>query len=231
MRDIVLQAPAKNALNLELIRSLNKQLKEARGEPLLLKGSGDSFSAGLNLKEVAALDENSVVPFIRELDEMFESLYFYPGPTVACINGHAIAGGAILALCCDHRVCAPNPSIKLGITEVAVGVRFPPIALRIVRFRVPTHSIHRIMLGGFLYPPNEALSLGLIDEIADDTETVARQRLAEFSRHSPRAYASTKEELRGKRPPAEELEAEMADLLPTWTSPELKASLAARWKK
>lgn len=231
MREILMQGPGKNALGIELIQSLRKQIADAAGEPLLLTGSGDAFSAGLNLKEVIALDESTVEPFLRELDALFGDLYHYSGPTVALINGHAIAGGCILAFCCDHRVCVANPSVKIGITEVVVGVQFPPIALRVVRARVPIATIHRVMLGGVLLSPDEALRMGLIDEVSEDAATLARRRLDELSAHMPRAYTATKLELRGPRPRDEDLNDELLSLLPAWLLPEVKAGIAARLKR
>ncbi|MFO0661831.1 MAG: enoyl-CoA hydratase/isomerase family protein [Polyangiaceae bacterium] len=231
MRELLLQGPGKNALGIELIRNARRQIAEAAGEPLLVTGAGDAFSAGLNLKEVLALDESTIEPFIRELDGFFGDLYHYAGPTVALINGHAIAGGCIVSLCCDHRVSVASPAVKIGINEVVVGVQFPPLALRIVRARVPTASIHRVMLGGVLVSPDEALRLGLIDEVSEDAAALARRRLDEFSAHMPRAYAATKLELRGRRPTDAEIDDELRELLPPWTSEEVKRGIAARLKR
>src|SRR5690606_9804653 len=104
MRELTIQGPGKNALGRELMGSLLAQLREADGEPLLLTGAGDAFSAGLNLKELLELDEAGMDGFRRLLGELSAALFDYPGPTVALVNGHAIAGGCVLALCCDWRV-------------------------------------------------------------------------------------------------------------------------------
>ena len=230
MRELLLKSPAKNALGTDLIDSLRQQMVDAAGEPLLVTGDGDTFSAGLNLKEVAALTHDTVELFVRNLDRLFADLYYYPGPTVALVNGHAIAGGCIMSLCCDYRVCIENPAIKIGINEVAIGVQFPPIARRVVKERVPTKFIHRVMLGGVLVAPAEALHMGLIDEVSADASALARKRLDEFSSSSPKAYAATKIELKGVRPSEADTDAELRALLQTWTSSEVKDGIAARLK-
>ena len=96
MRDIVeivLEGPAKNALGMELMRSLRARIAAAEGRPLLLRGSGDAFSAGLNLQEIVAADADGALRFLAELDGLAVELFRHPAPTVAAVNGHAIAGG------------------------------------------------------------------------------------------------------------------------------------------
>src|SRR5579859_1137554 len=136
MIEIVLDGPGKNSLGTDMMTFLLARLEAAGGQPVLLRGAGDSFSAGLNLREVAGLDREGMARFLELLERCMSTLYVYPGPTVALVNGHAIAGGCILALACDHRVAVSRPSVKIGLNEVALGLRFPPRVLAIVRGRV-----------------------------------------------------------------------------------------------
>jgi len=92
--EIKLDGPAKNALGTEMILYVTEALQAAGGKPVLLTGTADAFSAGLDLKEVASLDASGMATFLRRLEEMAAALYCYPGPTVALVNGHAIAGAA-----------------------------------------------------------------------------------------------------------------------------------------
>ena len=92
---------------------------------MLLTGDGDAFSAGLNLKEVASLDAPGMERFLATLEKMVTTLFEYPGPTIAWVNGHAIAGGCVLALCCDHRVACQRGAHD-GPSAGRVMITFPP---------------------------------------------------------------------------------------------------------
>src|SRR5689334_8594507 len=101
MFEITLNGPGKNALGTEMMRWILARLDEAAGRPVLLTGAGDALSAGLHLREVAGLDAAGMLAFLRLLEACMSALYLYPGPTVAAVNGHAIAGGCVLVECCD----------------------------------------------------------------------------------------------------------------------------------
>jgi enoyl-CoA hydratase len=234
MFEITMASPAKNALGSEMMRFILAELRRAGGEPVLLTGSGDAFSAGLDLKEVLRLDEAGVASFLELLEECMTALYLYPGPTVALVNGHAIAGGAVLTLCCDLRVATSRTNVKIGLNEVALGLRFPPRILSVVRRRLPPAHIEEVLLGAGLFDPATALRLGLVDEIADDAASVARARLAALAAHPREAYALTKRDLRGDEAglcPPDEHARRMAELTPRWSSTEVREKIAAIFKR
>ena len=99
MVEIQLAGPGKNALGTSLIETVLDQVSKADGAPILFTGQGDAFSAGLNLKEVESLDPEGMDAFLDRLVSFFRTVWLYPGPTAAAVNGHAIAGGCILAMC------------------------------------------------------------------------------------------------------------------------------------
>ena len=231
MIEIVLDGPGKNALSTAMMDNLLEKLREAYGEPVLLSGKADAFCAGLDLKEVASLDASGMEAFLRKLEALVEALYTYPGPTVALVNGHAIAGGCILALCCDHQVAADNPKIKIGVTELSLGLQFPPVSLSVVRERVPKRHLNEVVLGSRLHDPQSALHLGLIDEVAADAPRVARARLEGLAAHPPAAYVATQRELRSGTVDASITEQKFLALLPSWSSPEIKQRIAAALKR
>ena len=230
MIEITLSGPGKNALGTDAMSALCARIDAARGEPILLTGDGNAFSAGLNLKEVASLDARAMLPFLELLERTMTALYLHPAPTVAAVNGHAVAGGCVLTLCCDRRVVANDPKIKIGINEVALGVVYPPRVFEIVRRRVPPQFAAEAILGAGLHSPTDALWLGLVDEIADDVVTTARARLEALAAHPRAGYAIAKRMLRGGAPQDLVSEADEARLLaeavPTWVSAEVKAKLA-----
>ncbi|MDZ4774368.1 MAG: enoyl-CoA hydratase/isomerase family protein [Planctomycetota bacterium] len=228
MYEIRMQHPAKNSLGNDLMGWLEFELERAGKEPLLITGTADSFSAGLNLKEVASMDERSMEVFLRRLDALAARLYQHPAPTVACVSGHAIAGGCVLMMCCDWRVARRDPKIKIGVNEVSIGACFPPAIFGIVRARLAPHVRERVMLGAGLSNVDEALALGLIDEIADDAEDAAKMRIEILSSYPRAAYALTKSVLRqgiSDVTPAA-LERFRKKEVPLWASAEMKERVA-----
>jgi enoyl-CoA hydratase len=235
MFEITMSGPAKNALGTTMLTWLLERLEAAAGEPVLLTGSGDAFSAGLNLKEVASHDPPAMERFLTLLERCMSAFYLYPGPVVALVNGHAIAGGAVLMLTCDHRVATRDPRARIGLNEVALGVRYPPRVLRLVTDRLPRPSLERVVLGADLFEPAAALALGLVDEITDDAANVARAHLERLARHPKDAYAAAKRALRGSVDTdlvTDEAEAAwFREAAPTWTSSALKERVLAALKR
>ena len=229
MAEIQMHHPGKNALGSELIAWLAGELERAGDEPLLITGTGDAFCAGLDLKEVAASDAGALERMLARLDRLCRRLFEHPAPTAALVNGHAIAGGCILALCCDYRVALDEPSLRIGLNEVALGACFPPSILRIVRQRVPQACQHEVLLGAGLYAPADAVRVGLLSAARADAPEAARAWLERAARHPRRTYAHTKALLT-----AGVADGSAADLarfhsveLPIWTSDDLRARVRA----
>ena len=230
MREIRLDGPGKNSLGTAMLTHLVAELREAAGGPVLLTGAGDAFSAGLDLKEVHALEGEAMLEFLRLLERAVAALYLYPGPTVALVNGHAIAGGCVLTLACDHRVALANPKIKIGLNEVALGLRFPPRILAMVTQRVPRQFHTAVLLGAQLFDPAGALQAGVVDEVVEDARAVAEARLAALGKSPGGAYALTKGDLRGTDQdlcPDAVWDRRLRGDVAGWTSPELKQKIAA----
>lgn len=226
MKTIRLEGPGKNSLSTELMERMLSSVREAGDAPLLLTGEGDAFSAGLNLKEVASLDVAGLTRFLGVLEDLVTALYEHPGPTVAWVNGHAIAGGCVMTLCCDVRVMTAREGARIGLNEVALGLRFPPRTYKMCANRVPGPSLGRVLLEAGLYSASEAVSLGLIDVIGEKEDAVAR--LEKLASHPRDAYAAAKRTLRGTLAvPEEEQRRFLSEVVPTWAAPELKARLRA----
>src|SRR6186713_1147523 len=163
--ELIIEGPGRNALGTAVMQRLLTGLRDGGGRPLLLRGAGDTFSAGLDLKEVAGLEAPAMERYLLLLDDLIDALYCYSGPTVAAVNGHAIAGGCVLALCCDLRVMADDPKLRIGLNEVALGLEFPPKILALARRRLPPRWLERVVLEAGLHEPAAALALGLVDEL------------------------------------------------------------------
>ncbi|MEJ2175445.1 MAG: enoyl-CoA hydratase/isomerase family protein [bacterium] len=232
MREVVLEGPGKNALGSALMRQLLDALRSAAGEAVLLRGAGDAFCAGLNLKEMAALDAAGMRGFLALLEDMVQALYEYPGPTAAAVNGHAVAGGCVLALGCDWRVMTAAAGARIGLNEIAIGARFPPHTWAMVKARVPAASLERVVLGAQLVDPQTALGLGLVDELADEPLSRAKERLAVLAGHPRDAYAVAKRGIRGVLAPgAEALARWEGENLAAWTSPQFRSLIERQLKR
>lgn len=222
--EVRMDHPGRNALDERLMGWLSERFAEAGGRPVLLRGTTGAFSAGLDLRRVAALDTEQMAAFLGELDRLVVQLFEYPGPVVAAIEGHAIAGGCVLALCADVRVATADDRVRIGLNEVALGACFPPSVLRLARLRLPACHRERTLLGAELFPPREALRLGLVDEVTEAPLERAREHLGRLASHPPRTFALTKSVLRrGALRPTEEDERRFREEeLLLWTSEELR---------
>jgi enoyl-CoA hydratase len=233
MVELTLEGPGKNALSTAVLEGLLAQLDAAKGQPLLLTGAGDALSAGVNLKEIATLPPEGIAHFLSLLDQVVRRLYLWPAPTVVAVNGHAIAGGSVIACTFDLRIGTTDPRARIGLNELAIGVRFPPAALAMLRARLPTQHVDRLLLAAELHGPVEALRLGLLDELSDDVLTTARARLAALAAYPREPYARTKEALRGATLdlPASALKVFEDEVVPSWSSPELRERLLRQLKR
>jgi enoyl-CoA hydratase len=227
--ELVLDGPGKNALGIAMMESILARMDEARGEAIVFSGAGDTFSAGLNLKEIASFDAAAMRRFVELVERLMARIFDHPAPVVGCINGHAIAGGCVIALCCDHRVATDDARALIGLNEVALGLVFPPKIARIARFRVPPRSVHEVILSGKLFAPVEALRVGLVDETAGDARSVAMARARELALLPRDAYVAAKHMLRAGVTKLEDAEYVRAldQTLPAWTSAEIKQRIAA----
>lgn len=223
MKRVVLSAPGKNALSIAVLEGLQRDVRATGGEPFLLTGDGDTFCAGLNLKEFATLDEPGMRRLLSALDAAVEAIFHHPAPTVALVHGHAIAGGSVLAMCCDLVVAGSDPRIRIGLNETAIGLPLPPKLIALARYRLPPGAAERVVLGGGLHAPSEACALGIVDLVTDEPSVVAEQKLTALAALPRGAYAVNKRQLRERAlatPDADRMFA--AEVLSVWSSNETR---------
>jgi enoyl-CoA hydratase len=165
-----------NALDTTLCRDLADCLGEvvkAGDGAVVLTGQGPIFSAGVDLLRVADSGPAYLDEFLPALIDVFLAVFNCPLPVVAAVNGHAIAGGCILVSACDRRVMNADHG-RIGVTEMLVGVPFPVAALEILRFAVGTHRLREIIYFGHTYQAADAITVGLIDEVAGAAAVLPR---------------------------------------------------------
>jgi enoyl-CoA hydratase len=197
---LTMQHGKANALDIEFCDALIDRFAELRtadANAIVLTGTGKIFSAGVDLKRLSHGGAPYVRDFLPSLHRLYETIFFHPKPVVAAINGHAIAGGCILAACADRRIMARDVG-RMGVTELLVGVPFPALAFEILRFAVPARVLAEVTYSGATYPSDAALDSGWVDQIAEPAELMqhalaAAQELAEIS---PAAFAQTKAQMR-----------------------------------
>ncbi|MGD9647633.1 MAG: enoyl-CoA hydratase/isomerase family protein [Pirellulales bacterium] len=215
-----------NALNLELGQALLDALDELDRGParaVVITGQGSVFGAGVDLPALAAGGTDYARKFVPLMQRTFERLATYPKPLVAAVNGHAIAGGAIIMLACDQRIVARGTA-RIGLTEVLVGVVFPAWPLEIARFATPREHFSTLIMTGRTWPPDEALARGLVDELVAPDELLDRacEVAAEMGAIPPAVFSATKMEVRRPLIEAARRQAELTNeaRLAEWSSPE-----------
>jgi enoyl-CoA hydratase len=184
-----------NALDLELLAAIPEALAgvvHSRG--VVLTGRGRSFSAGVDLKLIVDGGAAYVNEFLPALSLAMLNVFEYPKPIVAAVNGHALAGGCVLAAACDFRVMAGG---TIGLTELAVGVPLPSVALEIMRHTVGPALDSMVLAAGRL-TPDEAMQVGLVHEIVkpDQLLSNALQRVEGLCITPPGVFAASKQDLR-----------------------------------
>jgi len=169
---------------------------EARG--VILTGAGDkAFIAGADINELAhftAVEAEEASAGGQAVLNLVENL---GKPVIAAINGHAIAGGCVLACAADCRLMAAQ-SGRIGVPELLVGVPFPTIALEIMRSITAPQQFPAVLYGGATFDPAQALERGLVDALVAP-DTLIEQALAaagSLTALPPAAFALTKQQIR-----------------------------------
>jgi len=185
-----------NALDIDLMSDLTRALNDVRAggtRAVVLTGTGSIFSAGVDLHRVVSGGAEYTSKFVPALAEFFLDLFEYPLPLVAAINGHAIAGGCLIGCACDYRLMAASTG-TIGVPELLVGVRFPAVAIEILRSVVPPHEVQVLALTGRTCLPDEAARRGLVHEVVPGGELLQHaMRIAQrFAAIPSDVFAATK---------------------------------------
>lgn len=189
-----------SVLDAELLEALGREIQDLQGaRAVLLTGTGSIFSAGVDLFRIVDGGQAYVDRFFPLLSDFVRAMFVVPVPVVAAVNGHAIAGGGVMAMAADYRVMAEG-SGRIGVPEVLVGVPFPAAALEVVRFAVPSAHLQALIYTGRALLPQEAQAFGLVDETvaADALPARAREVAAQMAALSPEVFRMTKQHLRAE---------------------------------
>jgi methylglutaconyl-CoA hydratase len=202
---LTIQRPEKrNALSRALIAVLREAVERAADDPaarcMILTGSGPAFCAGMDLDELRGTVENSAEAELvwddaQKLSELYHRIYELPKPTIAAVNGAAVAGGAGLVTVCDLAVSVPTA--KFGYPEVRRGLVAAMVLPHLLR-HVGERAARWMLLTGELISAEEALRIGLVNTVVepDALMPTALQWAASINEGGPKALATTKELLR-----------------------------------
>lgn len=174
--EIRLARPPVNALTAELLRELVGAIRAAPSDgarALVISGREGMFTAGLDLPYVISLDETGARELVESLFDAMRAIALSEIPVAAALTGHSPAGGTVLAMWADHRVMARGP-FRIGLNEVEVGIPVPPLLVKGMARLVGEHAAARLVTGAILPEAEEAYRLGLVDELAEPGEVVAR---------------------------------------------------------
>ncbi|MPY97853.1 MAG: enoyl-CoA hydratase/isomerase family protein [Actinophytocola sp.] len=215
-----------NALDLELLTALPRVLDQvADARAVVLTGIGRSFSAGVDLKRIADGGAEYVAEFLPALSVAALALFEHRRPVVGAVNGHALAGGCVLAAACDLRLMSGG---TVGLTELAAGVPFPTVPLEIMRHAVGP-AAERLVLAAHRLDPAQAVEIGLVHETVapDALLPTALDRAVHLAAAPPEVYALAKSQLR--RPARERIDVgtplDEEEVLRIWSAPALHAKL------
>jgi enoyl-CoA hydratase len=191
-----------NAIDSDLFDVLTDELdllEPSDVDAVVLTGTGRNFSAGVQLFAVIEGGSDYLSGFLPSLRDGLRRLFTFSKPVVAAVNGHAIAGGCILALAADRRVCV-DAGAKLGVTELMVGVPFPSAPMEVLRHHLPSHVVQDLVLTTRLVDPTEALRIGLVDELCPECDLLERaiETAVRMGRIPAGAFSLTKRQLRAK---------------------------------
>jgi methylglutaconyl-CoA hydratase len=239
---ILLNRPDKrNALTPQLIEELTHALTAAAANPharvVLLTGAGSAFCAGLDLDHLRAMSPEHSSPEKDRADTeriatLFRTLYTLPRPTIAAVNGPAIAGGMGLATLCDFTLAVPES--KFGYTEVRIGF-IPAIVSAYLRAQIGDKRSRDLLLTGRLLGADEALALGLVTRIVPEPELLheARALAARLLRNSPAAMEATRRLLTtfAERTLSQDIEDAIRASLEARTNPDFREGITAFLEK
>jgi enoyl-CoA hydratase/carnithine racemase len=158
-----------NPLDLGFLNEILNKLNELENDPnvnslILTSTNNKFFSIGFNLPVLIEQTREEVISFYTTFNRLCIEIYTFPKPTLAVITGHAVAGGCILTLCCDHRFIAEGHKL-MGLNEVKLGVPIPYPGACMLQQIVGIREASKIMEVGDFVEPTDSLKIGLVDEI------------------------------------------------------------------
>jgi len=150
----------------QLYTDLTKLEEDETIGVIILKGEGKFFLFGFDIPEFLAYSRDEFERFLRKFTDLYHYIFLYPKPTIAVINGHAIAGGCMLATACDVRLMVSGKA-KISLNEISFGASVTAGAVEMLKYCVGQRDAQTILFSGAMYNAEEAHEMGLIDQITE----------------------------------------------------------------
>lgn len=190
-----------NAINAAMIREYQQAFKgledDASVRAIILTGQRNFFSFGFDIPEFLEYTEDEFTEFLILFTQFYTDIYVLPKPIIAALNGHTIAGGCMIALACDYRLMS-SVKAKIALNEITFGASILAGSVEMLRACVGDRRAEKVLYTGNLYSPEEALELGLVDQIVSP-ETLLEEARAVALEHAMKdseAFGSMKRLLR-----------------------------------
>lgn len=187
-----------NPISLELIREISKVLDELSNDggthSVVITGTNNKFfSIGFDLPNLYKQGKDEIRSFYISYNRLCLDLYTFPKPTVAALTGHAIAGGCILAICCDYRVIATGKKL-MGLNEIKLGVPVPYPGDVILKQIIGTRFAQMIMEVGEFFEPDALIQMGMVNDVVRQKNVLdkALQHARLLGQYPPMAYRMIK---------------------------------------
>ena len=193
---LTLKTSALNTLTLEDVSALRDFFERPDNDlPLVFTGGGSAFSAGVDTKAFERYSASKRIELFDAISAMTRAIVQYPQPVVAAVNGHALGGGLVLALCADYRLCAEGPH-KFGLTEARAGVPFPEGALAVISKELPGPLLRRWTLTSEVVGSADLQAAEVIDEILPAEELLKTSVARAKDLASQPAFSDVKRQVR-----------------------------------
>lgn len=193
-----------NPMNQTMISEIRQFFKTASDDDaiqgVIITGQPNFFTAGLDLLELYHYDKEQMAIFWNAFISMTEEMMRFPKPLIAAINGHSPAGGCIMAICADYRVMADEERFMIGLNEVPVGIVVPNGILYMYGFWIGEGRAYQSLLEGKLFTPQEALGIGLVNEVTslENVISLAEQKMEHYLSLPRPVWIQSKRQLRKK---------------------------------
>ena len=170
---VTLARPKVNAINEQVVSELRDVFRElasdTRVRAVILTGRGSFFSFGFDIPGFMDYPREAFHRFIMSFSDLVQRIFVFPKPVIAALNGHAVAGGCVLAIACDRRFMVGGKA-KIALNELTLGASVFTSIAEILKYTVGSRTAQLLLYTGKMNSAEEALTLGLVDKVVSEGE-------------------------------------------------------------